>query len=247
MDDYNAAVDSTSNGKEQRSPEKRKLLKAVVLIAALALAAAGSALALNYWSGPRSDDKEFPWHKNIMATQFWVGEAADESNDFIHNSASAWKSDWVGAYGGVDDPNNLCGYKPCDFAPNENPFYAAVPYNDLDEMCQPKSNQSSIYWYNNNTGKGGTLLKNRWIQINYGGKTAYAQIEDVGPFESDDVNYVFGDDPPKESRAGLDLSPATIRYLGINGRGQVDWRFIDATRVSAGPWNDVVTKSGPDC
>lgn len=226
--------------------EKNHLLKTGV-VAAIVVAAIVGTLLIDSWLSPKTDRGGYPWHNNITATVFWIGEGADDSNDFIHNRASAWTRDWVAAYGGVDNPDKLCDFKPCDFTPGENSFYAALPYNDLDEMCQPKGNQDRIYWFQNTTGRGGTLIKNRWIEIKHDDKTTYAQLEDVGPFGEDDIDYVFGDKPPQESRSGLDLSPAAAKYLGLDGRGQVNWRFIEAEQVPAGPWAEVITKSGPDC
>src|SRR5262249_46319086 len=77
-------------------------------------------------------------HNNITTTVFWVGEGADESNANIHNRSSVWVEDWVGAFGGIDDPEKRCNMLPCDFTPKENPFYFALPYNDLTEDCQAK-------------------------------------------------------------------------------------------------------------
>ena len=36
------------------------------------------------------------------------------------------------------------------------------------------------------------MCKNRWVRLSRGGKTCYAQWEDVGPFVSDDAAYVNG-------------------------------------------------------
>ncbi|QQS20007.1 hypothetical protein IPL85_00905 [Candidatus Saccharibacteria bacterium] len=187
-----------------------------------------------------------PEHRNIVATVFWVGEAADTDNDYIHNRSSTWQEDWQGHYGGADDPDNRCGYNPCSFVPKENPFYFALPFNDYQENGQPKpaSVLQKIPWYAGQPKEGTSLLKNRWVKITNGNKEVYAQWEDVGPFNEDDVDYVFGDNIPKERRAGIDLSPATAMYLGINGRGTVTWQFVDEAQVPTGLWKQVVTTSG---
>jgi hypothetical protein len=43
----------------------------------------------------------------------------------------------------------------------------------------------------------------------------------------------------------MDVSPALRDCLGFNGlnndENRVDWRFVDASQVPAGPWRRVVT------
>src|SRR5688572_29878474 len=65
----------------------------------------------------QSNTPSYPWHHNIVSTVFWVGEQGDTSNDFISNASSTWVRDWVGAFGGIDDPTKRCGYSPCGFVP----------------------------------------------------------------------------------------------------------------------------------
>lgn len=188
--------------------------------------------------------KNYMLHTDITATVFWVGEDVSSDNGFIHNNSSAWMRDWETEYGGVDDPKKRDGYYPSEFIPKENPFYFALPYGDY-EVGSLKSNVDVIPWFSGEYPKGGSLLKNRWIQVTHEGRTAYAQWQDVGPFEHDDHVYVFGTAPPKHSAAGIDLSPAAATYLGLEGRGQVSWRFVEAEAVPAGPWTEIITTSGP--
>ncbi len=189
---------------------------------------------------------KYPPHQNITATVFWVGEGADSSNDFIHNRSSAWMSDWVTAYGGIDDPNNRCGYLPCDFTPNENSFYFALPFGDNTETGRKSAKELQIIpWYDEKIPENASLLKNRWIKVAHNDKTAYGQWEDVGPFSENDGAYVFGSAQPTERRAGLDLSPAFADALGVDGRAVVTWQFIDERDVPDGPWKKVITRSDP--
>jgi N-acetylmuramoyl-L-alanine amidase len=68
------------------------------------------------------------------------------------------------------------------------------------------------------------------------GDTATASIEDVGPWNIDDPYWTMGTRPQAESgtdetgrttnKAGIDLSPALARELGIDGMGEVDWQFL---------------------
>jgi hypothetical protein len=186
----------------------------------------------------------YPLHQNITATVFWVGEGADGTNDYIHNRASAWMTDWVSAYGGIDNPENRCDYRPCAFTPKENPFYFALPFNDYDENgLKSEAQLQQIPWYTGTIPENTSIIKNRWIKVSHGNKVAYAQWEDVGPFGENDADYVFGTDRPAEPRAGLDLSPALADYLAVDGRGVVSWRFIDSSKVPKGEWTKIVTKS----
>lgn len=231
-----------NNEKEWFTP--RRKLVALLVVGALAI---GGAIIAERSRKVETQPQGYPWHENITATMFWVGEGADNSNDHIHNRSSTWDVDWMNAFGGVDDPKNRCGHNPCGFTPAENVFYAAVPYNDLDSECNAKSTQKQVYWYREGQPKGYSFIKNSWIEVEANGKTVYAQIEDAGPFGEDDFGYVFGDSQPREERAGLDLSPAAIQYLGIDGRGQVAWRFVDEAQVPEGPWRTTITRSPTQC
>ncbi len=196
--------------------------------------------------------RQYPLHRNITATFFWVGEKASDENGGIPNLASAWDEDWIGHYGGLDDPNNRSGYLPASFAPRENPFYAALPCNDLDENGNAKPEVRAVVYWADSSGKisdGNSILKDRWIKIMKGGRTAYAQWEDVGPFGEDDCNYVFGDNLPASrfnQQAGIDVSPAVRDYLGLDGIDKVDWQFVDQKDVPDGPWLTVVSPNKPN-
>ena len=222
--------------------DRRKLL--ATLGAGVLVAVAGYAI----W-GPseRESTETYPLHENVVTTIFWVGEEANpDTNDNIHNNSSAWANDWEAAFGGEDDPNDRCGYVPCDFQPKENPFYFALPFGDYTEDgLKSDSELQAVPWYTGSVKAGESILKNRWIEITHQGEKAYAQWQDVGPFNDDDADYVFGTAEPKDPRAGLDVSPAVADYLGLDGRGETSWRFIEESAVPSGPWREVVTVSGP--
>lgn len=195
---------------------------------------------------PTSSAGKYYLHEGIIATVFWAGEGADNSNDYIHNRSSAWVGDWVKSFGGIDNPEDRCDYRPCSFVPNENTFYFALPFSDYnDSGIKPNEELSLIPWYAGEVRSNESILKNRWIEIIYGEKKAYAQWEDVGPFAENDFGYVFGTNRPSESRAGIDLSPATADYLGVDGRGVVNWRFVEYEDVPDGPWKILITATGP--
>jgi hypothetical protein len=191
---------------------------------------------------------EYPIHKNISVTFFWIGEDASEDNKEISNNSSAWDDFWVKHYGGTDNPEKRNGYMPAKFAPMENPFYFALPYNDFDKKGERKKDVASVIpWAKDmKLGESVSYCKNRWIKIIKDDKVAYGQWEDVGPFGEDDVSYVFGSAEPKSKtnkHAGLDVSPAVRDFLGISGKDMIDWQFIEAGDVPDGPWKKIVTKT----
>lgn len=171
------------------------------------------------------------WHNNIITTVFWVGEQAGPDNGYISNADSAWDEMWL------------------EHSPKENQFYVALPYTDFDENGR-KQNAKNIPWYDAVLAKQDnySFVKNRWVEIkNSQGKSAYAQVEDAGPYESDDFAYVFGSAAPKNkigAKAGLDVSPKVMDYLGLTGLDKTGWRFIDSAQVPDGPWKQTITESG---
>lgn len=226
---------------------------AVVILAALTYAVGGfpsqnaGITSIRGNEAVPAESDRYPVHSGIPTTVFWVGEEADpHTNDNIHNISSAWVVDWEASFGGVDDPSDRCGYKPCGFEPKENPFYFALPFFEYTEQgLKPASELEVIPWYDGRLEPGGSIIKNRWIEIEHNGKKAYAQWQDAGPFGEGDARYVFGTDRPSEPRAGLDVSPAVASYLGIDGKADTSWRFVDESAVPPGPWTETITTSGP--
>src|SRR5256714_7094399 len=74
----------------------------------------------------------FPWKTNIVTTVFWVGEQAGGNNP-VPNFKSSWDLNWTANYGGFDSPDASArrNYIPVAFIPKQNPFYCALPYNDV--------------------------------------------------------------------------------------------------------------------
>jgi len=191
---------------------------------------------------------EYSLHQDITSTVFWVGESASDDNDDISNSPSAWDEQWKKHYGGVDSSTKREGFLPGKFCPKENPFYVALPYNDFGKKGRHKAEIFSLVpWAKDrNIPEDYSVLKNRWIKILHEGKAAYAQWEDVGPFEEDDEEYVFGSASPKNKEnknAGIDVSPAVRDYLGLSGIDKVDWQFVDFADVPDGAWKKIITTS----
>jgi hypothetical protein len=196
-------------------------------------------------SGPNIS---YPWKKNITCTIFWIGELPTENNP-TPNTKSSWDTNWVENFGGYDDPdpaNRIAShasgeFRPKNFIPKLNPFYIALPYNDVVSHREHKLEAPRVIpWfarYRPEPGK--TVCKGRWVQIFRGGKSCFAQWEDCGPWETEDWNYVFGNKPPRTNQnggAGIDLSPAIRDYLGLKSGDKVHWRFVESGQVPYGPW-----------
>lgn len=186
----------------------------------------------------------YPWHFDITATYFYIGELPTERNP-VPNTASSWDSKWNANYGGYDDPDpanrDPHTYAPKAFTPQLNPFYVALPYNDI-EKGGPKPEASKVIpWYRRDKeGKYESVCRGTWVQIYYNGRYCFAQWEDCGPFNTDDWQYVFGGARPRNTSnkgAGIDISPAVRDYLGIQGGiATVHWRFVEFGLVPGGPW-----------
>jgi len=190
----------------------------------------------------------YPWKTRVTCTVFWIGEQASEHNP-VPNNKSSWDAQWQANFGGYDDPepanriaNHTTGeFRPKGFVPKLNPFYVALPYNDVASQGGHKAEATRVIpWFVRvNPEPGKTVCKGRWLQIYRGGRSCFAQWEDCGPWETDDWEYVFGTKPPKTRQngaAGLDLSPAVRDYLGMQSGEKVHWRFVETSQVPFGPW-----------
>lgn len=73
------------------------------------------------------------------------------------------------------------------------------------------------------------------VRVFAGGKSVVAVLVDVGPWNTKDPYWQTGTRPQAETgtdmtgrktnHAGIDLTPATAKALGIDGKGVVDWEF----------------------
>jgi hypothetical protein len=189
---------------------------------------------------PASGQK-YPWHAQIVTTVFWIGESASGSNP-VPNRSSAWDSNWARNFGGSDSPESSArrGFIPARFVPRQNPFYLALPFNDVSGGKTKAESYRIIPWFREAFEKSGqSILKGRWVAVRNGNRTCYAQWEDVGPFRSDHWEYVFGSERPRPNLnrgAGLDVSPAIRDYLKLGDTDLTDWRFVDFQEVPPGPW-----------
>jgi hypothetical protein len=185
--------------------------------------------------------QRYPWKTNIVTTVFWVGEQAGGNNP-VPNYKSSWDFNWSENYGGTDTPDTGArrSYIPIAFIPKQNPFYCALPYNDVTHGQFKPEAPLVIPWFKHEyMGPGQSVCRDRWISIRKGNRTCYAQWEDCGPFRTDHFQYVFGNERPKPNLnhgAGLDVSPAVRDYLGLAPTDVTDWQFVEVRDVPSGPW-----------
>ncbi len=79
-------------------------------------------------------------------------------------------------------------------------------------------------------------LPNAKVRVHNGNKSVIADVVDIGPWNTNDPYWEAHNRPQAESgtdmhgrhtnKAGIDLTPATARALGIDGKGIVDWEFV---------------------
>lgn len=217
----------------------------------------------------RAEERRYPWHTDIVATTFWVGEVFDPDAPDGSQEISAYDAHWMENYGGCDGVvvDGECrterrtadnDYFPTQMTPLQNPFYLDLPFDDVNNPEAFAMRGDVVPWADDPGYRGHaddeafSYLKNRWVRIVHDGRTCYGQIEDAGPGVYDDARYVFGGDDarPANTRfngAGMDVSPALNGCLGfasLNGQqDRVDWTFVEADAVPEGPWTRLVTTS----
>jgi hypothetical protein len=212
----------------------------------------------------------YPWHTDIPSTTFWVGEIFDASAADGSQVISTYDSHWLENFGGCDgvEKGSTCetekrtaanDYFPSAITPKQNPFYLDLPFDDVNDAAAFARRGEVIPWANlapyakDIDDSTVSLMKNRWVELRKGDRRCYGQIEDAGPGQYNDADYVFGlsDARPANTRyggAGLDVSPALngcLDFAELDGdTDHVDWRFVDQSAVPSGPWTRIVTTSG---
>ena len=235
-----AQTDSAQNG--ETSPPPRKLDPALMATAERYTPPPPTSNVTT--PAPSDVNSRYPWKRQIVTTTFWIGEKPSKNNP-VPNQASSWDDHWAKNYGGTDDPDTThrtSDFTPIGFTPGQNPFYVALPYNDVEHgMNKPEAARIIPWFAKDFKTPGHSVCKDRWIAIRNPrtGKVCYAQWEDAGPFRTDNWQYVFGNDRPKPNLnhgAGLDVSPAVRDFLGMNSSDVTDWKFVDFDEIPQGPW-----------
>jgi hypothetical protein len=185
----------------------------------------------------------YSWKSSIVTTVFWIGERAGGNNP-VPNIKSSWDANWTYNYGGFDNPDSGSrhNYIPVSFVPRQNPFYCALPYNDVTHGRTKPEAALVIPWFKKAfRQQGQSVCKDHWLAIRKGNRTCYAQWEDCGPFRTDHFQYVFQNERPRPNLnrgAGLDVSPAVRDYLGLAPTDVTDWQFVEVRDVPPGPWRN---------
>jgi hypothetical protein len=216
---------------------------------------------------PSESAGAYPWHTDVVATTFWVGEIHDPRAPDGSQVRSAYDVNWMENYGGCDgivrggecrtEPRTAVNkYMPTEMTPLQNPFYLDLPFDDVNDPIAFKQRGQVVPWadeppYSRHIDDPEfSLMKNRWVRLRKDGKVCYGQIEDAGPALYHDANYVFGKDDERPASteyngSGMDVSPALNGCLGfadLNGANdRVDWQFVDERDVPSGPWRQLVT------
>ncbi len=196
------------------------------------------------------ESKDFPWRRNVQVLIFWIGQPASPTNPIANNS-SAWNPNWLDDFGGVDDPLERNGFFPKKFAPKINPFYVALPYNDLDDTGFHKEEAAEVIpWYwRKARSKYDSLCNNRWLALHFKERICYAQWKDVGPKYADDWSYVFkGKFKAREKgdQARILISPAIRDYLQVPQGEEISWKFLENYEIPKGPWEPWIELDAED-
>src|SRR5262245_6470486 len=114
----------------------------------------------------RAAVQRYPWKTNIVTTVYWAGEKG--------NYRSEWDDHWTENYGGTDTPDSSGrrNYIPVAFIPKLNPFYCALPYNDVTHGQFKPEAALVIPWFKQTySGPGQSVCRHRWIAIRKGNRT----------------------------------------------------------------------------
>jgi N-acetylmuramoyl-L-alanine amidase len=140
----------------------------------------------------------------------------------------SWQSDIEATVFGGGSDINYSAYPPYDQSGNgaylnDTALYVALPYRFEGERPH--------------------------VRVYHGELSAEASIEDVGPWCTTNPYWLLHERPLAEqcfyeaaplpagsgpnagtvptNKAGIDLSPALASKIGVNGKGKVDWEFVD--------------------
>jgi hypothetical protein len=148
----------------------------------------------------------YPWKANAPVAQIWIGKDGVK--------ASAWDEHWERDFGGPDTPDNRNGYSTGGHACGLNPFYVALPFNDLKHADLARQWLPKGWARAGRNGVARSACRDRWLELkNARGDVCYAQWEDSGPKGDDRAEYVFGSGALERGEAGIGLSPAAYEYL----------------------------------
>jgi hypothetical protein len=223
-------------------------------------------------SGTSTGTGTYPAHTGIIATVFWWGEPVGNGSS-ADNSISTYDSLMRQDFGGYDDPTYrrvAPNYWPTTLTPLENPYYLDLPFDDLNNAAAFAHRCQVVPWASQFPASRCadptfSYMKNHWVKLwrtdtKGATHTCYGQIEDAGPYVYDDEAYVFGTSNARPqstqaNNAGLDVAPSLRDCLNFdvgsgwadiqnNASNRVNWQFVAASQVPAGPWAILITTQG---
>lgn len=230
-------------------------------------------VSTTFWVGEIFDPK-IPDGSQVCSAydSQWAAHWSGAKSTGVAGSGTDCEGSPIGGCDGIPGAKGTCstearkadnGYFPTSskVTPKENPFYLDLPYDDMNDKTAFKNRCKDIPWAKDDLAHCGdtenSYMKNRWVKITGPNKhVCYGQNEDAGPSSGSnyhDAAYVFGanDARPANAKfggAGMDVSPALNGCLGfkdLDGDADlIDWEFVDASDVPAGPWKTIVTISG---
>src|SRR5205809_4132 len=99
---------------------------------------------------------------------------------------------------------------------------------------------TTVFWIGERPS-GNNPVPNRVSSWDKNWSRSYGGFDDPNPAHRNNYwQYVFGSERPKPNLnkgAGLDVSPAVRDYLGLDETDVTDWRFVEFSEVSHGPWS----------
>ena len=123
----------------------------------------------------RFSTSRYTWKTDIVTTIFWIGEQHTANNP-VPNHKSSWDADWARNYGGYDnpDPSRRRDYIPVAFLPRQNPFYCALPYNDVSHGQFKPEAPAVVPWFRQAfVQQGHSVCKDRWVAIRHGSRVCF--------------------------------------------------------------------------
>lgn len=140
------------------------------------------------------------------------------------------------------------------------PFSAVVPISPVKRFAgitatvfggQSDPNKSAYDGHFITDEETGVALPARFkgarpkVLVSKGSKSVVCDIVDIGPWNENDPYWETDTRPQAESGvdrrgrhtnlAGIDLTPAAARVIGVDGKGMVDWEFVGATAAQPVP------------
>ena len=207
----------------------------------LTASSAGTAVPAPPIARPSGDF--FLWKTNVGTIVFWVGEEQSAGKTSPQHQ-SVWDKDWLKNFGGVDTPESAArhDYIPVSFVPGQNPFYCALPYNDVEHGQFKPEAPTVIPWFKQDIRSRVNLCA-RIAGSPYarGIESATRNGKIAARFAPTISTDVFQNERPTQNAshdAGLSVSPAVRDHLGLAPAEVTDWRFVEVSDVPPGPWRN---------